>query len=59
MPWRPHNAVDVKNFKPGQLGRDPYTALVNPKTGKRDNNTGKIFRVPTPPVVQATAPLQN
>lgn len=59
MPWRPYNAVDVTGFQPGQLGRDPYTATVDPKTGKKDKNTGKIFRIPARPVAAVPANSQN
>ncbi len=59
MPWQPHNAVDVTGFKPGQLGRDPYTATVDPKTGKKDKNTGRIFQIPARPVAAVPANSQN
>ena len=54
-PFRPYNILDVSHLKPGDLAKDPTTAVVNPKTGKPDMSTAKIFRVPQPKPAQATA----
>ena len=54
-PFRPYNILDVSHLRPGDLARDPFTAKVNPKTGKADISTAKIFRVPQPKPATATA----
>lgn len=44
-PYKPHNVIDVKGFRSGQLARDPSTAPVGPD-GKPDINQAKIFEIP-------------
>lgn len=45
-PYRPHNVIDVKGFRTGQLARDPSTAPIDPATGKSDLAQAKIFELP-------------
>lgn len=45
-PYKPHNVIDVKGFRTGQLARDPSTAPINPTTGKPDLGQAKIFEIP-------------
>ena len=54
-PFKPYNILDVKHLKPGNYAYDPTTATVNPKTGKLDFRSGKIFRVPSPKVAKKPA----
>jgi len=53
-PFKPYNILNVKHLRPGQLARDPFTAVVDPRTGKRAMDTARIFRVPEPPKVKPT-----
>ena len=45
-PYKPHNLIDVKGFRSGQLARDPSTAPLDPTTGKPDMAQAKIFELP-------------
>ena len=45
-PYRPYNIIDVRHLSPGDHACDPSTATINPKTGKLDLLTGKIFVIP-------------
>ena len=44
-PYPPHNVIDVKGFRTGQLARDPSTAPIGPD-GKPDISKAKIFEMP-------------
>jgi hypothetical protein len=44
-PYKPHNVIDVKGFRTGQLARDPSTAPIGPD-GKPDISKAKIFEMP-------------
>lgn len=44
-PYKPHNVIDVKGFRTGQLARDPSTAPLGPD-GKPDISKAKIFEMP-------------
>jgi hypothetical protein len=45
-PYKPHNIIDVKGFRSGQLARDPSTAPIDPTSGKPDMSQSKIFELP-------------
>ena len=45
-PFKPHNVIDVRGYRTGQLARDPSTAPIDPTTGKADINQAKIFEIP-------------
>ncbi len=45
-PYKPHNVIEVKGFRSGQLARDPSTAPIDPTTGKPDINQAQIFELP-------------
>lgn len=45
-PFKPYNPIVAKGFKSGQLAGDPSTIQTNPKTGKPDKSTMKIFKLP-------------
>ena len=45
-PYKPYNLIDVKHLKPGNAAYDPTTAQIDPKTGKPDISTAKIFIIP-------------
>lgn len=45
-PFKPHNVIDVRGYRSGQLARDPSTAPIDPATGKPDINQAKIFEIP-------------
>ena len=45
-PFRPYNIIDVTGYTRGDIVGDPSTALINPRTGKRDSKTAKTFRIP-------------
>ena len=56
-PFRPYNIISVKHLRPGDLAYDPTTGSRDPKTGKLNLSSAKIFRVPKPkqkPVVKPT-----
>jgi len=44
-PYKPHNVIDVKGYRSGQLARDPSTAPIG-SDGKPDVNKAKIFEIP-------------
>ena len=45
-PFRPYNIIDVTGYSRGDIVGDPSTALINPRTGRRDPKTAKTFRIP-------------
>ncbi len=45
-PFRPYNPIVAKGFKSGQLAGDPSTIKADPKTGKPDKASMKIFKLP-------------
>lgn len=45
-PFKPHNVIDVRGYRSGQLARDPSTAPIDKTTGKADINQAKIFEIP-------------
>ena len=45
-PYRPYNIIDVSGYRSGDIVGDPSTAIVNPRTGRRDPNSAKYFRIP-------------
>ena len=45
-PFRPYNIIDVTGYSRGDIVGDPSTALINPRTDKRDPKTAKTFRIP-------------
>ena len=45
-PFRPYNPVVARDFKSGQLAGDPSTIKADPKTGKPDKASMKIFKLP-------------
>ncbi len=45
-PYRPHNVIDVKGYRSGDIVGDPSTAKADPATGKLNLNTSKRFRIP-------------
>jgi hypothetical protein len=45
-PYKPYNPIVAKGFKSGQLAGDPSTIKNDPKTGKPDLSTMKIFKIP-------------
>ncbi|MGJ8654986.1 MAG: hypothetical protein ACSHX6_00940 [Akkermansiaceae bacterium] len=45
-PFRPYNPIVAKGFKSGQLAGDPSTITADPKTGKPDKSTLKVFKLP-------------
>ena len=45
-PFRPYNPIVAKGFKSGQLAGDPSTIKVDPKTGKPNKATMKVFKLP-------------
>lgn len=45
-PYRPYNLINVKGYSSGDIVGDPSTAKINPKTGKRDPSTAKLFQIP-------------
>lgn len=45
-PFRPYNPIVAKSFKSGQLAGDPSTIKLDSKTGKPDQSTMKVFRIP-------------
>ena len=45
-PFKPHNVIDVKGLRSGQLAWDPSTAPIDPSTGKLDLSQAKIFEIP-------------
>ncbi len=45
-PFRPYNPIVAKGFKSGQLAGDPSTIKTDPKTGKPNKATMKVFRLP-------------
>ena len=48
-PYKPYNVLEVKHLKPGDYAYDPFTAIINPSTNKREISTAKIFKIPAPP----------
>jgi hypothetical protein len=45
-PYRPYNIIDISGYHSGDIVGDPSTAIVNPRTGRRDPNSAKHFRIP-------------
>jgi hypothetical protein len=45
-PYKPHNVIDVRGYRSGQLARDPSTAPIDKETGKSDINQARIFEIP-------------
>lgn len=45
-PFRPYNPIVAKGFKSGQIAGDPSTIEIDPETGKPNNTTMKIFKLP-------------
>ncbi len=45
-PYKPYNPIVAKGFRSGQVAGDPSTIKIDPKTGKQDLSTMKIFRIP-------------
>lgn len=45
-PYRPYNPIVAKGFRSGQTAGDPSTIKNDPKTGKPDLSTMKIFQIP-------------
>jgi hypothetical protein len=45
-PYKPYNPIVAKGFKSGQLAGDPSTIKNDPKSGKPDLSTMKIFKIP-------------
>lgn len=45
-PYRPYNIIDISGYRSGDIVGDPSTAIVNPRTGRRDPNSAKYFRIP-------------
>lgn len=45
-PYKPYNPIVAKGFRSGQTAGDPSTIKTDPKTGKPDYSTMKIFKIP-------------
>jgi len=45
-PFRPYNPIVAKGFVSGQLAGDPSTIKTDPKTGKPNKASMKIFKLP-------------
>jgi hypothetical protein len=42
----PTTGIVIKGFKSGQIAGDPSTIEIDPETGKPNNTTMKIFKLP-------------